>query len=111
MHPEARNFLTYCKYVFSCYMASPEFKILDVGSGDINGNNRLYFHKDAAYVGCDVYPGKNVTVVSPCHKLTYSDKMFDVIISSECFEHDMHYRDSVAAIYRMLKDGGICCRC
>ena len=103
MHPEARLFLDYVRRVFG-----PLFykgKVLDVGSGDINGNNRMYF-SGVEYTGCDVFPGANVDIVSKCHELKYPDEYFDVIVSSECFEHDMHYEKSIAKILRLLKKGG-----
>ena len=37
--------------------------ILDVGSGDINGNNK-YLFKNCEYNGNDVIEAKNVTIVS-----------------------------------------------
>lgn len=105
MHPEAREFLAYCLTMFG--RTFYHGKVLDVGSGDINGNNRIYFKEGVEYVGCDVHPGPNVTVCSPCHELTFADGTFDVVISSECFEHDMKYEKSFPAIYRMLKNSGI----
>lgn len=105
MHLEARNFLNYCKKTFEPFYKG---RVLDVGSGDINGNNRIYFNSEIKeYVGCDVYPGPNVTVCMPCHELEYPDAYFDMIISSECFEHDMHYNKTLQAIYRMLANGGL----
>ena len=117
MHPEARNFLNYCKHTFEPFYCNTT-RVLDVGSGDINGNNRIYFDLNRQpttttttplkeYVGCDVYPGPNVTVCMPCHELTYPDAYFDMVISSECFEHDMHYKKTLQSIYRMLANGGL----
>lgn len=106
MHPEARRFLEYVRATLG-----EEYyhgKVLDVGSGDINGNNRQYFDPaKTEYVGCDVAEGPNVTIVSPCHLLPFPDAHFDVVISSECFEHDMHYVESLGAIYRMLRPRGL----
>ena len=79
--------------------------VLDVGSLDINGNNRdLFLNCD--YVGCDIAPGKNVTMVSEAHKLEFEDGFFDTIISTECFEHDKYYAESLQNIVRMLGDCG-----
>jgi len=109
MHDAARRFLDYVSRTFGIFYHG---RILDVGSGDINGNNRIYSEppvspRGTEYVGCDVYPGKNVTVVSPCHLLPYPSESFDVIISSECFEHDPFYRESFGKIQEMLKPGGL----
>lgn len=102
MHKEAHHFL---EYVFRTFQVKADAKVLDVGSGDINGNNRIYFPTQT-YIGCDVAPGRNVDIVSPCHLLPFSNE-FHVIVSSECFEHDMHYRKSMQKIVTMLKPGGI----
>jgi SAM-dependent methyltransferase len=78
---------------------------LDVGSADINGNNRYLFEK-AHYTGLDVLPGSNVDVVSPCH-LYKPEKLFDTVISTECLEHDMHWKDTLKAIHSFLHPGGL----
>ena len=102
MHPEAHHFLD---YVFHTFPVKADAEVLDVGSGDINGTNRVFFPTQT-YTGCDVVPGKNVDIVSPCHLLPFSNR-FDVIVSSECFEHDMHYQKSLKKIVTMLKPGGL----
>lgn len=97
----------YCekiKYQFPKYFKGK--KVLDAGSCDINGNNR-YLFEDCEYVGVDVAPGKNVDVVAKIHELDYPDETFDVIISTECFEHDMYWKQSLWNILRMLKKGGL----
>jgi len=79
--------------------------VLDVGSCDINGNNREFFSL-LEYTGVDVYPGPNVDVVSPIHEWE-EEKTFDVVISTECLEHDMHYSKSLSAMISRLNPGGL----
>lgn len=81
-------------------------RVLDVGSLDINGNNR-YLFEDASYLGIDVAEGRNVDQVALAHELDEPDESFDVIISTECFEHDMYFSRSLKNIVRMLKSGGL----
>ena len=104
MHFEAKHFTLFIKSVF------PEFfinkKVLDVGSGDINGNNHFLF-EDCSYEGNDVYAARNVTVVSKTSALTFEDETFDTICSTECFEHDPEYKESFQKIVKMLKPGGL----
>jgi SAM-dependent methyltransferase len=104
MHKEAKQFILFIKSVF------PEFfinkKVLDVGSGDINGNNRFLF-ENCLYEGNDVYSAKNVTIVSKTSALTFEDEYFDTICSTECFEHDPEYKESFQKIIKMLKPGGL----
>ena len=79
-------------------------RVLDVGSLDINGNNRIYF-EDSDYVGLDVIEGPNVDVVCPCHEYK-TDKLFDVIISTSALEHDKHIEQTLRTMYLLLKPGG-----
>lgn len=80
--------------------------VLDCGSLDINGNNR-YLFENCEYIGIDIGPGKNVDVVTTIHEYYETDEKFDVIISTECFEHDMYYEKSLKNICRMLKSKGL----
>lgn len=105
MHNQARNFTLFIKHFFPQYFHN--VNVLDVGSGDINGNNRYLFDELCKYQGNDVYPAKNVTIVSPTSKLDFANNTFDVIVSTECFEHDPEYALSWRNIYRMLKEDGI----
>jgi cyclopropane fatty-acyl-phospholipid synthase-like methyltransferase len=41
------------------------------------------------------------------HYLPFNKNTFDTIISTECFEHDPEYKESLLKIYEMLKDGGL----
>ena len=106
MHGEARDFTLFVKYIFADYFLNK--RVLDVGSGDINGNNRFLF-ENCEYYGNDVIPAKNVTTVSKTKDLPFKDNTFDTIISTECFEHDPEYKESFIAIYNMLKPNGLFC--
>ena len=80
--------------------------VLDIGSLDINGNNFSLFD-ECGYIGLDVAEGTNVDIVCKGHELALPDSSFDVVISSECFEHDMYYTKTIQNMYRMLKHGGL----
>jgi SAM-dependent methyltransferase len=82
--------------------------VLDVGSGDINGNNQFLF-ENCEYNGNDVIQAPNVTVVSKTKDLPFQSNYFDTIISTECFEHDPEYTESFLKIYDMLKPNGVFC--
>jgi len=81
-------------------------KVLDIGSLDINGNNRFLF-TDCDYIGLDVGQGPNVDVISVGHLFEGPDNYFDTIISTEVFEHDMFYEETIKNVIRMLKTGGM----
>lgn len=104
-HPEQQQF---CNKVRARY---PSFfqnvVVLDVGSLDINGSNRNLFTDGVTYTGIDIAEGRNVDAVSKAHEWNTPDGSYDTIISTECFEHDMFYAQTLGNIYRMLRRGGL----
>src|SRR5262245_45993460 len=104
MHDEVRDFLRRLK------SAVPErfrhAKVLEVGSYDVNGSPREFF-EDCNYTGCDWRPGPGVDLVAFAHQLTFPDQSFDVVVSTECLEHDPHWRETIVAMRRMLKEDGL----
>ena len=106
MHDQARDFTLFVKQILAGYFVNK--RVLDVGSGDINGNNRFLF-EDCEYEGNDVILANNVTIVSKTKDLPFENNYFDTIISTECFEHDPEYEYSFSKIYQMLKPNGLFC--
>jgi SAM-dependent methyltransferase len=106
MHIQARDFTLFVKQMLSEYFIGK--RVLDVGSGDINGNNRFLF-ENCEYDGNDVIQANNVTIVSKTKDLHFDKETFDTIISTECFEHDPEYKESFKKIYDMLKPDGLFC--
>lgn len=102
-HPEQQHFCLSVKKRYPRFFK--HVNVLDIGSLDINGNNR-YLFEDYKYIGVDMGEGKNVDVVSKCH-LYDSPISFDVVISTECFEHDPHWRETIANCTRLLAEGGL----
>lgn len=103
-HKEQKDFCLRVKNQIPYFFKNK--KVLDIGSLDINGNNKDLF-EDCDYIGLDVAEGKNVDVVNIGHLYDAPDESFDVIISTEVFEHDMFYQKTVQNIMRMLKPGGL----
>ena len=106
MHPEARDFTVFIKKILKQYFCDKN--VLDVGSGDINGNNRFLF-ENCNYEGNDVIAANNVTIVSKTKDLELEPASLDTIISTECFEHDPEYAQSFLKIYEILKPDGLLC--
>jgi 2-polyprenyl-3-methyl-5-hydroxy-6-metoxy-1,4-benzoquinol methylase len=104
MHDEARNFTLFVKKMLPDYFK--DNCVLDVGSGDINGNNRFLF-ENCIYIGNDVIKAPNVTIVSKTKDLPFNNEYFNTIVSTECFEHDPEYKESFLKIYEMLKPDGL----
>jgi SAM-dependent methyltransferase len=103
-HDEQREFFNSVKEIFPEHFQ--DSKVLDVGSLDVNGNNR-YLFDGCEYVGLDIESGKNVDISSPVHLSGFPAGYFDTIISGECFEHDRSFRWSIGAIVKMLRKGGL----
>lgn len=81
-------------------------RVLDIGSHDINGGpHRLLDCLE--YVGVDLGPGENVTLVSRGEDVDLPSNYFDVAMASECFEHNPAWRETVANMWRMLRPGGL----
>ncbi len=104
MHKEAVHFIYFVALSFSSFFNNKV--VLDVGGGDINGNNRIVF-SCCDYHCNDVSPSSNVTCVSRTKDLPFENNYFDTIISTECFEHDVEYVASFLKIYQLLKPNGL----
>lgn len=102
-HKEQRDFFLQLRNQFPNYFQN--CSVLDIGSLDINGNNR-YLFQNYSYIGVDIGAGKNVDVICKGHEYT-SPTQFDLIISSECFEHDMFYKKTIANCVNLTKPGGM----
>lgn len=108
MHPESKQFMDSLKNIFPEKFGKGVLA-LDVGSQDINGNNR-YLFTDAQYVGLDIGPGPNVDMVD--HVADFSQKfltpVYDTVISTNAFEHDSRFAESIRAVVdSLLKPGGL----
>lgn len=102
-HSTQQHFFQFVKDNFPSYFTN--VRALDVGSLDINGSLREMF-VDSSYVGIDLGPGPNVDVVSKGHEFR-SDTQFDTVVSANCFEHDMFYRETLQNMVRLLRGGGL----
>lgn len=105
-HAEQVDFCARVRAMFPRYF-KPGQLVLDVGSLDINGSNRTLFEHPVNYVGLDVGRGPNVDMVCPVHEYESPAGAFDVIVSTECFEHDQYYEKSLQRIVRLLKYQGL----
>jgi SAM-dependent methyltransferase len=68
--------------------ASGNVTVLDIGSMDLHGNknNAKTVFSNAVVTGVDIAPGNNVDVVIPANPTTPVGS-FDVVVSSNTFEH------------------------
>lgn len=102
-HKEQIDYLNKIKVKFP--EAFTNIKVLDIGSFDVNGNEKPWFD-NCDFIGLDIGPGKGVDVVCPANEYDAPDESFDTIISCECWEHNPFYKESIQNAIRMLKPGG-----
>lgn len=99
--------IDFCRSMKSLYPDLFQWRtVLDLGSLDINGNNR-YLFEDCSYCGVDLGKGSNVDVVSVAHELKFQNESFDFIISTEMLEHDMHWKLTLKKVTNLLKPRGL----
>lgn len=79
--------------------------VIDIGSLDINGNNH-YLFKEYTYIGIDIGEGNNVDVICRAHEYETENK-FDIVISTECLEHDEFYYLTIKKMFELTKSGGL----
>ena len=102
-HPEQQEWCLKVKKLHPEFFKNVD--VLDIGSLDINGNNRYLFEK-YTYTGVDIGEGKNVDVVSKGHEFK-PGKVYDVVISTECFEHDKYWKETIRNCIDLTKPGGL----
>lgn len=102
-HVEQTKFCTSVKNKFPERFKNCE--VLDIGSLDVNGNNR-YLFEDYTYTGVDIGEGKNVDVISKGHEF-HPDKQYDIVISTECFEHDKFWEETIKNCIELTKSNGL----
>lgn len=99
-HEQQQEFCLKVKGIFPEYFT--DVNVCDIGSLDINGNNH-YLFENYAYIGVDVGRGKNVNIVSKGHEFQpINNQKFDIVISTECFEHDMYWDKTILNVCENL---------
>lgn len=102
-HPDQQKYCKEVKSKFSNFFKN--VKVLEMGSLDVNGNNRHLF-ENCNYIGLDVAEGKNVDIVCVAHEYDAENESFDTIISTNALEHDMYYELTLKKMVSLLKPGG-----
>jgi len=103
MHKEQITYLNKIKEKFP--EAFKDRKVLDIGSFNVNGNEKPWF-ENCDFIGLDLLPGPGVDVACPANEYDAPNNTFDTIISCECWEHNPYYKESIMNAIRMLKSGG-----
>ena len=107
MHLSAYN---NCKRFYETYNRAFDdgFKVVEIGSQNVNGSIRPIFERDCDYTGIDYVEGNGVDIVLTDHyKFPLPDECADIVVSSSCFEHSEMYWLTFLEIMRILKPHGL----
>lgn len=110
MHAEP---LHWVRQSFGWFDAKNEgvFRVLEIGAQDINGSPRQASPGTVTdWVGLDVFDRPGVDWVGLAHEYAakgWDGRPFDALVSCECFEHDPHWRLSLANCIPLLRPGGL----
>ena len=88
------------------HLNTPGARILDLGGRNVNGTPRHLFSRAAVYVSVDLREGRDVDIVADAADLNL-DERFDVVVSTELFEHTARAAEIVGAACRHLMPGGV----
>lgn len=100
------------KFVDNYLDGDKTYKILDIGSQDVNGSYKPLFENPLwEYHGLDMEAGKNVDIVLSdiYHWKEIKSNSYDIVISGQAFEHIEFIWVSMLEVTRILKTDGICC--
>lgn len=83
------------------------WQIMDVGGADVNGSVRGYFPL-AAFTGLDIEAAPGVQIVADAadYRLEKHSPGYDVVISTELFEHAQRWREIIESMAKMLDEEG-----
>lgn len=106
MHPSVMEWVG--KKVQQYALATPQARILEVGSRNVNGTVRPLFQGVELYTGVDFIAGPDVDVVLDSHQLTstFARNSFDVVVSTETLEHDCEFWTSMVMMGEVLRPEG-----
>lgn len=79
--------------------------VLDLGGRNVNGSPRPLFPNATVYRCLDIVAGVGVDIVADAGTWT-PDAAYDVVLSTECFEHTENWRDVVRTAFEALRPGG-----
>ena len=104
MHGQMEDFVARCRSQFPGAFVG--VSVLEIGSYDINGSVRKFFATPTEYVGVDLIPGPGVDLIAAGHTVDLG-RQFDVVISTECFEHNPFWQETFVNMAGHARAGGL----
>lgn len=103
-HEEQNLFIREIKGVYPNFFE--EKKVLEIGSRNVNGSVRNFF-TNCDYYGIDLDEGPDVDEVRNGAFFDHDNESYDVVCSTECFEHTENWHMIFLNMHRMTKDKGL----
>lgn len=91
------------------YRTTEDLAVLDIGGRDLNGSTRPLFPNANPYHVLDVLPGPGVDFVADAAKWDFRSAgvgPYDLVVTTETFEHAEHWQDIIATAHAVLRPGG-----
>lgn len=98
MHAEAFTWV-------AAHCTSEPVEVLDIGGRNVNGSIRDLFPGATRYVAVDIREGDGVDVVADAATWV-PDQEYDVVVSTECFEHTDVWPQICLTAFKALEAGG-----
>lgn len=98
MHPEAFVWVTE-------HATDAPVAVLDIGGRNINGGVRGLFPNATRYTAVDIREGPGVDIVADAATWV-PDREYDVVVSTETFEHTPEWPSILSTAYKACKAGG-----
>ena len=103
-HKEQMYFFQNLKHFFPHFFNRT--KVLEIGALNVNGTVRIFF-ENCDYTGIDIGPGPCVDVICKGEDFTSPSGTYDVVISTEVFEHTAKWDLIFLNMLRMVKSDGM----
>ena len=99
-HPQQLRFFEECINFF--HLHDKESKVLEIGSYDVNGSIRKLFNSNL-HTGLDLCHGPGVDIVYDGVNFKLDNYDYDLIVSSECFEHNPFWIENFASMIEVAE--------
>lgn len=102
MHEQALNWVAQ-------FRTGEDLAVLDIGGRNLNGSTRPLFPNANPYHVLDILPGDGVDFVADAAKWDFRSAgagPYDLVVTTETFEHAEHWQDIIATAYAVLRPGG-----
>lgn len=91
------------------FRTDEDLSVLDIGGRDLNGSTRALFPNANPYHVLDLRPGPNVDIVADAATWDFRSTgygPYDLVLTTETFEHAEHWPDIIATAHAILRPGG-----